>query len=370
MSRFIPDGALVALVDGNTRNWPTEWIKSGELPPAAFQISAFTPIAQSRLRAGVTLVVVNAAACLEQLRTVANQKEIPLVICNAGTFKRPVCLPSGPHGLDASHLSGPFDLIGDIHGCYNTLIAKLDELGYNTDSTSETYLLHPQGRLWISLGDLVDKGPHSIQVLRLALEAQRRGAALFLRGNHEAMLYGALTVNSAPNKSASTVSELFHQPDSAKLIAQVRSFLRRLPHQLILDGGRLIAVHAEITTEYVANTDATSNRKTQAKYSIGSTSSQALRTSVYGTKQGRRERDWVSHYQGSATIVHGHAVNKQVEVVDNSAGGQVVSLDTGAYAGNGLASFAWPENTSLMTPTSGLDLKNGALRLKVPASQA
>ncbi|HWB93792.1 MAG TPA: AAA family ATPase, partial [Puia sp.] len=51
---------------------------------------------------------------------------------------------------------GPFDIIGDVHGCYDELVALLDKLGY---VEYEGLWRHPMGRKPIFLGDLVDRGP-------------------------------------------------------------------------------------------------------------------------------------------------------------------------------------------------------------------
>ena len=55
---------------------------------------------------------------------------------------------------------GPFDLIGDVHGCYDELVALLARLGYEMgDTSSEIAIIPPDGRKLIFLGDLVDRGP-------------------------------------------------------------------------------------------------------------------------------------------------------------------------------------------------------------------
>ena len=54
---------------------------------------------------------------------------------------------------------GPFDIIGDIHGCFDELVELLGELGYQVDARRPVATLPPQGRKAIFLGDLVDRGP-------------------------------------------------------------------------------------------------------------------------------------------------------------------------------------------------------------------
>ncbi|CAL9594115.1 Bis(5'-nucleosyl)-tetraphosphatase, symmetrical [Streptomyces sp. enrichment culture] len=60
---------------------------------------------------------------------------------------------------DLTHLTGPFDIVGDIHGCSAELEALLGKLGY-VDG------VHPEGRTAVFVGDLVDRGPDSPAVLR------------------------------------------------------------------------------------------------------------------------------------------------------------------------------------------------------------
>lgn len=60
---------------------------------------------------------------------------------------------------DLSHLTGPFDIIGDIHGCAIKLDTLLGKLGYVDGA-------HPEGRTAVFVGDLVDRGPDSPGVLR------------------------------------------------------------------------------------------------------------------------------------------------------------------------------------------------------------
>src|SRR4029077_1756654 len=63
--------------------------------------------------------------------------------------------------------TGPFDIIGDIHGCHDELTALLSQLGYKEAQNS---VVPPEGRKAIFLGDLVDRGPDSPAVLRLVMQ--------------------------------------------------------------------------------------------------------------------------------------------------------------------------------------------------------
>ena len=96
---------------------------------------------------------------------------------------------------DLRHETGPFDVIGDVHGCLPELLALLEKLGYaltRDDSGRAVAAAHPGGRRAIFLGDLVDRGPDSPGVLRLVMGMVAAGTALAVPGNHEDKLLRAL----------------------------------------------------------------------------------------------------------------------------------------------------------------------------------
>ena len=74
-----------------------------------------------------------------------------------------------------------FDIIGDIHGCSQSLRALLDLLGYR--ETSGVYR-HPS-RTVIFLGDFIDRGPHQREVIEIVRRMIDAGTAQSVMGNHE-----------------------------------------------------------------------------------------------------------------------------------------------------------------------------------------
>lgn len=89
---------------------------------------------------------------------------------------------------DLRHLAGPFDAIGDIHGCRLELEALLAQLGYAITRDADgrpVDAAHPDGRTAILLGDLVDRGPDTVGVFRLAMGMVAAGHAIVVPGNHE-----------------------------------------------------------------------------------------------------------------------------------------------------------------------------------------
>ena len=88
-----------------------------------------------------------------------------------------------PSWTDRSWDRGPFDIIGDVHGCHDELVLLLGKLGYVVAEDGSS-AVHPEGRRAVFLGDLVDRGPDVPGVLRLAMGMVERGSALCVPGNH------------------------------------------------------------------------------------------------------------------------------------------------------------------------------------------
>ncbi len=85
------------------------------------------------------------------------------------------------------HEHGPFDIIGDVYGCYAELVSLLEALGYAVDPDS-CRAVPPAGRKAVFLGDLADRGPDVPGVLRLAMNMVGAGDALCVPGNHDIKL--------------------------------------------------------------------------------------------------------------------------------------------------------------------------------------
>ena len=75
--------------------------------------------------------------------------------------------------------TGPLDIVGDIHGEYEALLALLQHLGYGADGQ------HPEGRTLVFVGDFCDRGPDSPAVLALVQRLVSAGRAVAVLGNHE-----------------------------------------------------------------------------------------------------------------------------------------------------------------------------------------
>ncbi|HTX01740.1 MAG TPA: AAA family ATPase, partial [Acidimicrobiales bacterium] len=190
---------------------------------------------------------------------------------------------------------GPFDIIGDVHGCYDELTELLAQLGYSL-APGGSDAAHPQGRRAFFVGDLVDRGPATPAVLRLVMGMVAAGHALAVPGNHEAKLARALKGAdvSTGHGLAETLRQL--QTEPAELSTEVGQFVDGLVSHLVLDDGRLVVAHAGMRQDMAGR------------------SSAAVRSfALYGDTTGETDEyglpvryPWAQDYRGKAAVVYGH----------------------------------------------------------------
>ncbi len=131
------------------------------------------------------------------------------------------------------------DLIGDIHGELPALLRLLEALGHDHEGDRE----HPEGRIPVFLGDLIDRGARGVEVAELVARLVGEGRALCLMGNHEYNLVGwhlkEPRFEKAKKSNASTIEDVMNRP---RRWAPVLDFFRSLP--LSLEFPELRVVHA------------------------------------------------------------------------------------------------------------------------------
>ncbi|GLS28151.1 metallophosphoesterase [Marinibactrum halimedae] len=81
---------------------------------------------------------------------------------------------------ELEHFTG-YDIIGDVHGCADTLVNLLTRLGYHKQ---RGVWRHPK-RLAVFLGDIIDRGPHIREALQIVHDMAEHNAATMIMGNHE-----------------------------------------------------------------------------------------------------------------------------------------------------------------------------------------
>ncbi|WP_372345339.1 polynucleotide kinase-phosphatase [Streptomyces sp. KL116D] len=229
---------------------------------------------------------------------------------------------------DLTHLTGPFDIIGDIHGCAAELETLLGKLGYVDGA-------HPEGRTAVFVGDLVDRGPDTPGVLRRVMAMVKAGTALCVPGNHEnklgRWLKGAKVQHT--HGLAETVEQL--AAESEEFRAEVREFVRGLVSHYVLDGGKLVVCHAGLPEKY-----------------HGRTSGRVRSHALYGDTTGETDEfglpvryPWAEDYRGQAAVVYGHTPVPTATWLNNT-----ICLDTGAVFGGKLTALRWPERELVDVP--------------------
>lgn len=231
-----------------------------------------------------------------------------------------------PLWSDRNEDRGPFDIIGDVHGCLEELKELLTRMGYQEKEGWS----HLEGRKAVFVGDLVDRGPDNPGVLRLVSSMVRRGYALAVSGNHDNKLMRKLQGRKVSLKHglAETVEQLEAEPQEFR--EDMTSFLRSLVAHYTLDGGRLVVAHAGLPA------------------SMHGRASGAVRSfALYGETDGTRDEhglpsrgDWWNRYQGEATVVFGHTPVESPVWVNKT-----LCIDTGCVFGGSLTALRYPERT-------------------------
>ncbi len=241
---------------------------------------------------------------------------------------------------DLRHEHGPFDIIGDVHGCRAELEALLVDLGYSLERDGEgrpVSARHPQGRRTVFVGDLVDRGPDTPGVLRLAMGMVRSGDAFAVPGNHENKLLRAMRGRNVQitHGLAESLAQLEREP--ADFRSEVEGFIDGLVSHYVMDEGRLVVAHAGISERYQ-----------------GRASGRVRSFCLYGDTTGETDEfglpvryPWANDYRGKATVLYGHTPVPTPEWVNNT-----MCLDTGCVFGGRLTALRYPERELVSVPAA------------------
>jgi Calcineurin-like phosphoesterase len=248
-------------------------------------------------------------------------------------------VPEAP-AWDRRELTGPFDIVGDVHGCRAELIELMVGLGWviSYDRSSRPIgATHPGQRTAVFLGDLVDRGPDSPGVLRLVMGMVAAGAALCVPGNHEQKLLRKLRGRAVrvSHGLAETLAQLAIEPPS--FVDDIASFVDALVPHYVLDGGRLVIAHAGLKEEY--HHESSGRERSFALY--GDTTGE---TDEYGLPV---RLPWARDYRGSATVVYGHTPVATAEWLNNT-----ICIDTGCVFGGSLTALRYPERELVSVPAA------------------
>jgi protein phosphatase len=241
---------------------------------------------------------------------------------------------------DLRDQTGPFDVIGDIHGCRAELEQLLSELGYalcRNGNGEADGAGHPDGRRAVFVGDLVDRGPDTPGVLRLVMGMVANGTALCVSGNHENKLLRALNGRKVQvsHGLAESLAQLAEQPPEFR--SQVGTFVDGLISHYVLDGGNLVVAHAGLPERF-----------------HGRASGRVRESCLYGQTTGETDEfglpvryPWADEYRGEAMVLYGHTPIPRPVWVNNT-----LCLDTGCVFGGRLTAVRYPERELVSVPAA------------------
>jgi protein phosphatase len=260
---------------------------------------------------------------------------------------------------------GPFDIIGDVHGCCDELERLLGELGYRVVERREgefpdggPLYAHPDGRTAVFLGDLVDRGPRILDTIRLVRNMVEAGTAHCVPGNHEDKLLRKLRgrnvrVGHGLERSLAELDGLGEERRDAAAAELVR-FLDSLVSHHVYDDGRLVVAHAGMKEELQ-----------------GRGSGKVRAFALYGETTGETDEfglpvrwNWAAEYRGHAMVVYGHTPVPEPEWLNHT-----INVDTGCVFGGRLTALRYPEKQLVSVPAAATYADPGRPFLPaVPAS--
>lgn len=240
------------------------------------------------------------------------------------------------------HEHGPFDIIGDVHGCFDELLHLMEKLGYSVyfESQQEAYKVdHPRGHTAVFVGDLVDRGPNSPEVVRLVMNMVQQGKAYCVSGNHDDKLYRKLIGRNVQVRHGLELTMEQLSKYNKSFINAIRTFLGSLPHHILLDKGRLVIAHAGL-----------------AGHLHGKHGKTIRDLCLYGPTTGALDEkglpvrlDWAADYSGQAVIVYGHTPVQEPVWKNNT-----INIDTGCVFGGKLTALTYPDH--IITSVNSLDI--------------
>ncbi|GAA0593332.1 bis(5'-nucleosyl)-tetraphosphatase PrpE [Virgibacillus siamensis] len=230
------------------------------------------------------------------------------------------------------------DIIGDVHGCMNELHHLFITLGYHK---KHGIYVHSDSRIPVFLGDITDRGPDSIELIKLVYEmviVHRQ--AKYIPGNHCNKLYRYFLGNNVQQRHGLETTVAEYKALSPSEQTEIRKKFIKLyedaPLYLVLPKADCIVAHAGIKESYIGRTD------------------KEVKTFVlYGDITGKFHqdgrpvrRDWAQHYNGKRWVVYGHTPVKEPRIV-----GKTINIDTGCVFGNALTAFRLPEEQVVSVPS-------------------
>ena len=219
---------------------------------------------------------------------------------------------------------GPFDIIGDVHGCAD----ELEELLRVLDYAEVDGVWKHSSRRAVFVGDLVDRGPRVVDVLNIVMKMCAAGNAFCVPGNHDKKLLEKLNGKDVKvaHGLAETLSQIENESDEWR--ADVKTFIDKMVSHYVFDDGKLVVAHAGMKAEMQGR---------------GSGAVRAF--ALYGETTGETDEfglpvryPWANEYRGAAAVVYGHTPIPVPEWLNNT-----LNIDTGCVFGGKLSALRYPE---------------------------
>lgn len=256
--------------------------------------------------------------------------------------------PDKSGNLILNDLHGHFHIIGDVHGCFDELYTLLLKLGYGIEDnkvTGKYIITPPEGCMAVFVGDLVDRGPNSPEVLRLVMDMVEQEVALCVSGNHDDKLYRKLSGRNVHVRHGLELTMAQLEYYDKAFHNRVREFLGNLPHHILLDKGRLVIAHAGLEERL-----------------HGRHSKSVRDLCLYGPTTGEVDAhglpvrlDWAADYTGIAVVVYGHTPVSEPSWKNNT-----INIDTGCVFGGKLTALTYPDH--VLTTVDAFDTYAHSIR--------
>lgn len=224
---------------------------------------------------------------------------------------------------------GPFDIVGDIHGCFDELSELIVKLGYRPMEAG--LYLPPEGRKLLFVGDLVDRGPKSPEVVRFVMDMTKAGYALAVPGNHDIKFMRAIRgkkvqVTHGLAESLQQFEDYEHHYQGFSHVAA--DFIDKLVSHYLFDDGKLVVAHAGMKESMQ-----------------GRGSGKVREFALFGETTGETDEfglpvryPWAQEYRGKAIVVYGHTPVPGPEWLNRT-----IDIDTGCVFGGKLTALRYPE---------------------------
>jgi protein phosphatase len=235
---------------------------------------------------------------------------------------------------------GPFDIIGDVHGCTDELLELMAKLGYRVKRQKRDFAVKPpKGRKLAFVGDLANRGPATPQVLRLVMSMVFAGQAFCVPGNQDVQLARALKRRDTKVTRGVVLSLQQFKDESKEFRTEVAKFLNGRASHYVLDDGNLVIAHAGLKERLHGKNSATARKFAVNGQTTGKTDEFGLPVRY----------NWTADYRGKALVVYGHTPVAAPLWLNNT-----VDIDTGCVYGGYLTALRYPEREVVSVPAKAI----------------